>query len=191
MSTPDTDSSAAKAAARSQARARRRSTERPDPDALAEVALALVEEFPGPRRVTCYASYGTEPDTGTMRRRLADAGYEVLLPRVDGDDLQWVVDGPDTAVSTMGITEPVGDAVALLPVRALLVPALAVTPEGDRLGKGGGYYDRVLAGLTEARPPVVAIAGDSDVVDALPTDAHDQRVQMIVTPTGVIRCPSH
>lgn len=191
MSTPDTDSSAAKAAARSQARARRRSTERPDPDALAEVALALVEEFPGPRRVTCYASYGTEPDTGTMRRRLADAGFEVLLPRVDGDDLQWVVDGPDTAVSTMGITEPVGDAVALLPVRALLVPALAVTPEGDRLGKGGGYYDRVLAGLTEARPPVVVIAGDSDVVDALPTDAHDQRVQMIVTPTGVIRCPSH
>ena len=191
MSTPDTDSSAAKAAARSQARARRRSTERPDPDALAEVALALVEEFPGPRRVTCYASYGTEPDTGTMRRRLADAGYEVLLPRVDGDDLQWVVDGPDTAVSTMGITEPVGDAVALLPVRALLVPALAVTPEGDRLGKGGGYYDRALAGLAEARPPVIAIAGDSDVVDALPTDAHDQRVQMIVTPTGVIRCPSH
>jgi 5-formyltetrahydrofolate cyclo-ligase len=59
------------------------------------------------------------------------------------------------------------------------------------LGKGGGYYDRVLAGLTQARPPVVAIAGDTDVVDVLPTDAHDQRVQVIVTPTGVIRCLSH
>jgi 5-formyltetrahydrofolate cyclo-ligase len=126
-----------------------------------------------------------------MRRLLAEAGFEVLLPRVDGDDLHWVVDGPDTAVSTMGITEPVGDAVNLLPLRALLAPALAVTQAGDRLGKGGGYYDRVLAGLAEARPPVVAIAGDTDVVDALPTDAHDQRVQMIVTPNGVIRCSWH
>jgi 5-formyltetrahydrofolate cyclo-ligase len=68
VSTPDTDSSAAKAAARAEARARRRSTERPDPAALARVALALLEELPGPRRVTCYASYGTEPDTGTMGR---------------------------------------------------------------------------------------------------------------------------
>jgi 5-formyltetrahydrofolate cyclo-ligase len=91
----------------------------------------------------------------------------------------------------MGITEPVGASVDLLPLRALLVPALAVTQAGDRLGKGGGYYDRVLAVLAEARPPVVAIAGDTDVVDALPTDAHDQRVQMIVTPTGVIRCSWH
>lgn len=191
MSTPDTDASAAKAAARAEARARRRSTERPDPEALAQMALALLEELPGPLRVTCYASYGTEPDTGTMRRRLAEAGFEVLLPRVDGDDLHWVVDGPDTAVSSMGITEPAGAAVDLLPVRALLVPALAVTQSGDRLGKGGGYYDRVLAGLTQARPPVVAIAGDTDVVDVLPTDTHDQRVQVIVTPTGVIRCLSH
>ena len=116
---------------------------------------------------------------------------ELGLTMVDGDDLHWVVDGPDTAVSSMGITEPAGAAVDLLPVRALLVPALAVTQSGDRLGKGGGYYDRVLAGLTQARPPVVAIAGDTDVVDVLPTDAHDQRVQVIVTPTGVIRCLSH
>jgi 5-formyltetrahydrofolate cyclo-ligase len=188
VGTSDTDSSAAKAAARDEARARRRSGARPDPRALADRAMALLEDLPGPRRVTCYASYGTEPDTGELRSRLAAAGYDVLLPRVRGDDLEWVVDGPDSTLSSMGIAEPVGATVDLIPVRAMLIPALAATPDGDRLGKGGGYYDRVLDLLGEMRPPVAAIVGDADVVDALPTDAHDQRVDAIVTPTRIVSC---
>lgn len=186
MSTPDTDSSAAKAVARAEARARRRSGDRPDPRLLADRAVELLETLPGPLRVTCYASYGTEPDTGELRRRLAAAGYEVLLPRVDGERLEWVVDGPDTSVSSMGIAEPTGAAVELLPLRAMLIPALAVTAEGDRLGKGGGYYDRVLAGLRDV--PIVAIVGDADVVDRIPTQAHDMRVHAIVTPTRATPC---
>ena len=186
MSTSDTDSSAAKAIARAEARARRRAGDRPDPHLLAERAVGLLETLPGPRRVTCYASYGTEPDTGELRRRLSDAGYEVLLPRVNGERLEWVVDSPDTTVSSMGIAEPTGAAVDLLPLRAMLVPALAVTAAGDRLGKGGGYYDRVLADVRDV--PIVAIVGDADVVDRIPTQAHDMRVNSIVTPTRATPC---
>lgn len=186
MSTSDTDSSAAKAVARAEARARRRSGERPDPRLLADRSLEFLETLPGPRRVTCYASYGTEPDTGELRHRLAAAGYEVLLPRVDGDHLEWAVDGPDTTVSSMGIAEPMGAAVDLLPLRAMLIPALAVTVQGDRLGKGGGFYDRVLSELHEV--PIVALVGDADVVDRIPTEAHDMRVHAIITPTRSITC---
>ena len=186
MSTSDTDSSAAKAVARAEARARRRSGERPDPRLLADRAVEFLETLPGPRRVTCYASYGTEPDTGELRRRLVAAGYEVLLPRVDGEHLEWVVDSPDVTVSSMGIAEPTGAAVDLLPLRAMLIPALAVTEEGDRLGKGGGYYDRVLADVRDV--PIVAIVGDADVVDRIPTQAHDMRVHAIVTPMRATPC---
>lgn len=186
MSTSDTDSSAAKAVSRAEARARRRSGARPDPHLLADQAVALLETLPGPRRVTCYASYGTEPDTGELRRRLAAEGYEVLLPRVDGAELEWVVDSPESTVSSMGITEPTGAAVDLLPVRAMLIPALAVTAHGDRLGKGGGYYDRVLSGLRDVA--IIAIVGDGDVVDSLPTQAHDVRVNAIVTPSRTMLC---
>ena len=123
---------------------------------------------------------------GELRRRLAAAGYEVLLPRVDGERLEWVVDGPDTSVSSMGIAEPTGAPVDLLPLRAMLIPALAVTAEGDRLGKGGGYYDRVLADLRDV--PVVALVDDPDVVDSIPAEAHDMRVHAIVTPTRTLPC---
>jgi len=186
VSTSDTDASAAKAAARAEARDRRRSGDRPDPDLLADRAVEHLEALPGPRRVTCYASYGTEPDTGELRRRLAAAGYEVLLPRVDGEHLEWVVDSPDTTVSSMGIAEPTGAAVDLMPLRAMLIPALAVTAEGDRLGKGGGYYDRVLSALHGV--PIVALVGDADVVDRIPTQEHDVRVHAIITPTRAMRC---
>ena len=190
MPTPDTDPSAAKSEARAEARARRRSGSPPDPGRLAEQAMALLGTLPGPARVTCYASYGTEPDTGALRSRLAAAGFEVLLPRVRGEALEWVADGPETTVSSMGIAEPDGPAVDLLPLRAMLVPALAVTPEGARLGKGGGYYDRVLSGLGDDRPLVAAIVGDDDVLDVIPTQSHDRRVDAVITPSRVLHCES-
>lgn len=190
MSTPDTDPSAAKAAARAEARARRRSGPPPDAHGVADQVMGLLERLPGPSRVTCYASYGTEPETGHIRERLASAGVQVLLPRVSGHDMVWVVDEGAAEVSSMGIAEPVGPAVSLMPVRVMLVPALAVTPRGDRLGKGGGYYDRALASLGDTRPPIAAIVGDDDVVASLPTQEHDHRVDFIVTPTRIIRCAS-
>jgi 5-formyltetrahydrofolate cyclo-ligase len=188
VSTPDTEASAAKARSRDEARARRRSGAAPDATALAESALAWLESQPGPRRVTCYASYGTEPATGILRERLIAAGFEVLLPRVSGDSLDWVLDGGPTTTSPMGMDEPMGPAVDLLPLRAMLIPALAVTLAGDRLGKGRGYYDRVLSALGDPPAPIAALVGDDDIVTSLPTQSHDRRVDVIVTPTRLVHC---
>ena len=93
----------------------------------------------------------------------------------------------------MGIEEPAGPAVPLLPLRAMLVPALAVGVDGARLGKGGGYYDRVLSSLPrENRPAVAAIVRDQDVMasGSLPMEPHDRHVDALVTPTRVIACVS-
>lgn len=150
--------------------------------------MEFIGGLPGPARVTCYASYGTEPDTSALRSLLAARGFEVLLPRVDGTDLEWVLDDGEYAVSSMGIAEPSGPAVSLLPVRALLIPALAVTRSGARLGKGGGFYDRTLAGLGATRPAVAALVRDEDVLPDVPTDPHDQPVDAIVTPSAIISC---
>lgn len=180
--------SGTKASVREQVRAGRRAGPLADPDALARQAMDLVDSLPGPARVTCYASYGTEPDTSVLRSLLAARGFDVLLPRVTGDDLEWVLDDGEHAVSSMGIAEPSGPAVSLPPVRVLLIPALAVTREGARLGKGGGFYDRTLARLGAERSTVAAIVRDEDVLDDLPMESHDERIDVIVTPTSVIHC---
>ena len=220
-----------KGALREQVRASRRAGPAADPRALADRCLHYLRSLPGPLRVTCYSSYGTEPETSALLDSLVAAGYEVLLPRVEGDDLAWIPHGeplavprtevvdPATQVAKRGgsadptatqvakrggsadptatrIAEPAGDPVALLPLRAMLVPALAAAIDGARLGKGGGYYDRVLATLhdvpADARPAVVALVRDEDVLPAgsIPMEPHDQRVDVVITPTRVARCES-
>jgi len=68
----------------------------------------------------------------------------------------------------------------------LLVPALAVDGAGHRIGKAGGFYDRLLADRERlapaARPLVVAVVHDDELLDAIPTEPHDERVDAVVTP---------
>ena len=93
---------------------------------------------------------------------------------------------PDDLVpATFGVLEPpVGaPAVELSRIDVMVLPGLAIDPAGNRLGYGGGYYDRTLAGLrTDAVTVMVAL--DEQVLDAVPTDASDVRVQAVVTPSG-------
>jgi 5-formyltetrahydrofolate cyclo-ligase len=65
----------------------------------------------------------------------------------------------------------------------VFVPLLGFTPRGDRLGQGGGHYDRWL----EANPsvPAIGLAWDCQKMENLPVEPHDRRLAMIVTPTRV------
>lgn len=174
-----------KAAVRAQARARRRARASIDAYGLATNALAFLGGIAGPARTTCYVSYGTEPPTDPMIEALQSADFTVLLPRVKGDDLDWVDSRGPRSVSAMGIEEPTGPGVPLLPVRALLIPALAVDLTGGRIGKGGGFYDRTLAALSKD-VPVAAIVDDDDIVDAIPLEPHDRTVDALITPTRIV-----
>jgi len=168
--------------------------------AIPQVA-ALVAD-PGSGCLAAYASYGTEPGTARLRDLLELSGVRVLLPviRPEGElafawDTGTVGDG---AVSP-GIPEPTAAPVAhhlaglvALGCRVVLTPALAVDLRGNRIGKAGGYYDRLFAGLDAIDPGLhpwrVAVVHDDDVVDAVPTEPHDRGVDAILTPTRYLVC---
>ena len=87
-----------------------------------------------------------------------------------------------------GILEPVGPQVPLSSVDLVVVPALAYDRRGHRLGYGGGFYDRCLRALGEARGGefvAVGLGHGWQLVDELPAEAHDIPLQVIVTPTGI------
>ena len=65
-----------------------------------------------------------------------------------------------------------------------IIPALAVDAKGIRLGKGKGFYDRALLKF-EPTPPIVAVVFDSEILNQVPAEAHDQPVDAAVTPTGI------
>ncbi|MGW0208455.1 5-formyltetrahydrofolate cyclo-ligase [Streptomyces sp. NPDC003233] len=169
--------------------------------ALAERALEL-PELAHARTVAAYVSVGSEPGTGALLDALRARGVRVLLPALLPDnDLDWgEYAGPDSLTRVqhggkMALFEPSGarlgpDAVTAADI--VLLPGLAVDARGMRLGRGGGSYDRVLARLERAgaRPRLVVLLYDREVVAQVPAEAHDRPVHAVVTPSRVRRFPS-
>lgn len=166
--------------------------------ALGEDARALarvVVEAPEVRRaatVACYVSVGSEPGTGPLLAALQGAGRRVLLPVLLPDgDLDWApyLGDAGLAPARRGLLEPVTPPLgveAIASADVVLVPGLAVSPSGMRLGRGGGSYDRALA-----RVPVgtftCCLLHDDEVGLAVPAEPHDRAVTAAATPTRVVR----
>ena len=87
----------------------------------------------------------------------------------------------DMQPGAMNIPEPAPHTAAVPPedIDLLIVPGVAFTLQGDRMGYGGGYYDRFIPRCTRAR--VLALAFQEQIYDELPTEEHDLRIPLIIT----------
>jgi 5-formyltetrahydrofolate cyclo-ligase len=139
--------------------------------------------------VAAYVSFGTEPDTRSLLFALWKRGTYVLLPLLlPGGDLDWAsYEGPDSLTAgRFGLLEPTEPRRGVDAIKAadvVLAPALAVSPSGLRLGRGGGSYDRALA---RVGPNIltVGLVYDAELLDSVPAEPHDQRLRAVVTPSG-------
>jgi 5-formyltetrahydrofolate cyclo-ligase len=188
------DSAAAKTALRDQVRAARKrrplSAGAEFAASVAEVATAW-EPVRRAATVAAYVSVGSEPGTGLLLDTLVAAGKRVLVPVVLPDlDLDWTrySGRDDLAPAVRGLLEPTGPRLGVDAIGAadvVLVPGLAVSPSGERLGQGGGCYDRALTRVTPGTP-VAVLLYDDEVGLALPTAPHDVRVGFALTAGGVV-----
>jgi 5-formyltetrahydrofolate cyclo-ligase len=157
----------------------------------AEGLLASAQQaLPDVYRVALYVSMGPEPQTGALIDWLLATHREVLLPILYADnDLGWGIapGAADLVPGRLGLSEPPIDLGpdAIGTADLIICPAVAVTRDGVRLGRGGGSYDRALA---RARPgtPVWAAVYETEIVDTLPCDAHDRPVDAALTPHQLI-----
>jgi 5-formyltetrahydrofolate cyclo-ligase len=187
--TPDPEAVAAKAALRERYLARRRErTAAERTAATAAVVRALLDGLAGARTIGAFAPDETEPGHGRLPAAYTQLRARIMLPVVPegGGELRWAVDTGRLAPGRFGLLEPVGPRLGPTAIGAadvVVVPAVAVSRAGVRLGRGGGFYDRALA---HARPDAafVALVFDDEFVDELPVEPHDRRVTAVVTPSG-------
>lgn len=149
-----------------------------------------------------YASLPGEVATTALVEMGWAEGRRILLPRVvDGGDLVFVEHLPDVPLvgGAFGVLEPPEQArvVDLDEAELILVPGLAFDRCGGRLGRGAGYYDRALAGIglqagrraTADRagimPRTMGVAFDLQLVDGVPMDEQDVRMEAVVSPSAV------
>ena len=100
-------------------------------------------------------------------------------------DHRLAIPEPDVAGFPTG-----ADGLVAARCRAVLVPALAVDVHGYRLGQGGGFYDRMLAALPAAEaggPLRIAVVHDDEVLDEVPREPHDRRMDAVLTPSRYAR----
>lgn len=167
--------------------------------AVARSGVALVERIAQARGVTmaaltvsAYWPMRSELDTRPLLGALANLGCTLVLPVVAGRDrpLVFRVWRPGDALTTarFGQSEPQTDAPAAAP-SVLFVPLAAIDTQGNRIGYGGGFYDRTLAGLRAAGGPVDAIGLclDTQVVDSIAAEPHDQPLDYVLTEARMIK----
>jgi 5-formyltetrahydrofolate cyclo-ligase len=168
--------------------------ERMERGARAQARLAETPEFKAARSVMIYNSDATEIDTHDLVLASLEAGKRVGLPRTEkGSRVLHVLEildvRRDLERSRFGFKEPLSMLPTIAPesLQLILVPGRAFDAAGNRLGRGGGYYDRFIAHLDG--PRLVALAFDCQIVESVPHEAHDRPVDMVLTEERVIRTP--
>ncbi len=157
---------------------------------MASYLLALLEGLPSSGTIALYAGTADEADPRGLLDLLPPS--PIAWPRVgpDGELELAVCAEAELVPGFRGIMEPPRScaAIGLGHVRMIVVPGLAFDHHGARLGQGGGHYDRLLARLRAMAHPglVVGLAYAAQIIPAVPSEPHDQRVDLIVTEAGLV-----
>ncbi len=151
-------------------------------------AIANSAEWLGAHTVAIFAPQMREPDVELLW--MLGSGKSFAYPRVvEGRlDLFRVTSLHELAPGAFGVREPearIENAIDPAMLDLILVPGVAFTRSGERLGRGGGFYDRLLASLP-AHVCKIGVCFDAQVQPELPVETHDQRVDFLATESGLL-----
>ena len=157
-------------------------TERKVWDRSIEGQVLAMAQYQAANTVFCFVSYGGEPETRGILRDILKSGKTLTVPRCMEDGIMEAVHitSLDQLEKGMyGIEEPAAG-LPTIPFESIdfaVVPALAFTPDGQRLGQGGGYYDRFMA---KTKAFTCGIVYRQFVLDSVPVEEFDRKVAAVV-----------
>jgi len=169
--------------------------------------LMQMPEVRAARTIMLFLSLPSEIDTWPIIRWAWHEGKRVAVPRVESSapgreksledrnmtpvllaaaDIQAIHDHPGVRPGPLGILDvPDAPEVPVPEIDVVLVPCMAVDRQGNRLGRGGGFYDRFLA-RPDLRARTIVIALQEQLFDEVPVTAHDRRAAVVVTDAETI-----
>ena len=154
--------------------------------ALLDNFFKFIDEMEGAgtrRSYFVYLSFSSEAPTDVLIETLIERGQTVYCPRIENGEMVAVLYGEDFTLSSQGIREPVGQAFDG-EIDYVIMPLLAVDKQGNRLGYGGGYYDRYVSKHKQAKR--IAYCYDFQLLNEVPAEQTDEKVDVIITEKYII-----
>ncbi|MDA0238211.1 MAG: 5-formyltetrahydrofolate cyclo-ligase [Proteobacteria bacterium] len=154
---------------------------------ISEIILEL-SSFKQSEVVAVYMSFGSEFETGIILAEGLRLGKTIVLPKIESTShvisfYSWSGKAEELLVGRWGIREPDparSECLDMQHIDFLLVPGVAFSQKGQRLGYGGGYYDSVMSKLPESST-LVAAAFSLQIVPEIPIEEHDASVQSVIS----------
>ena len=157
-------------------------------------SLFGLEIFQNSKSILMYVSFRSEVDTISHLDEILDLGKKLIVPLVDSKlktlTLYEIRSASELEPGYMGIHEPKAGAARIVNINDIdlaVIPGTGFDPKGNRLGYGGGYYDRLLAD-TEKHIPTIALSFEEQITDEIPAEPHDIKMDIIITAERIIEC---
>jgi 5-formyltetrahydrofolate cyclo-ligase len=148
--------------------------------------LRKIDFFRNAKNVGAYYSIGSEVQTHDILQEILNSGKQLALPKVVKNDLifKTITSFSDLEQGNFSVMEPKDKCEAIKNLDIMIVPAIALTREGFRLGYGFGYYDRFLHGK---KLKTIALSYAKQIIKSFPHDSHDIKMDFIVTEDEVMK----
>ncbi len=152
--------------------------------------LIQLEEYQNANVVFCYVGRSNEINTIAIIQHLLDSGKQVAIPKCmqKGVMEAYIIQSLDDMESGLyGILEPrmdITDRISPNKIDLAIIPCLSASPKGDRLGYGGGFYDRYLQHTDAYR---LLLCRERIICEEIPVEDHDQKMDMVLTEERILR----
>ncbi len=160
-------------------------------DKKIEEKVLVQEVFLQAETIFFFANFGSEVDTTGMIQVALNLGKTVGLPRVNGENMGFyaITSREELESGVWGIPEPKRECPLLQGAQLIIMPGVAFDESGNRLGYGGGYYDRYLEKCRqqwEVFPVLLAIAYEEQILSRVPTTSRDFKADIVVTDQRIL-----
>lgn len=144
-----------------------------------------LEEYKKADKILSFMNFGSEVKIEILNEKILEMGKELYLPRVEKDGKLSVVRyGQGFSIGSFGIREPVGEKY-LGRLDLIVTPGLVFDRDGNRIGYGRGYYDRLF--LEYPHTFKVAPIFEFQLLENIPSEKHDIKLDMIITKNEILR----
>jgi 5-formyltetrahydrofolate cyclo-ligase len=142
--------------------------------------IATVDKMRNASVIALFVALPDEPQTSAFIEQLLQEKKRVVVPRIEGDEMNFYEISEGVAIGAYNIMEPL----ATIPVEpreidAMIVPGVAFTREGARLGRGKGFYDKYLS-HKDFRAYTIGVCYPCQVVEDLPSEPHDKIIDEVI-----------